>query len=263
LNASLALLAVETSHTTKQIQNNPNSPRRKKEKTNINKKNRKPSGHSKSEKTFYIDRKVDIPVGDKAVGFVSAHFPVRKVNLCRTLDYYVEQTSGFASSSSTHANSEISTCLLFHNTEENGLGIPLPGGAVSISRRRENNQLGHHPVSESTISAADPGDEVVIRVASLPVNGHSTKTVNYDAKKKILRETIELTLRNTGTESVSLNVEEFLISHTTEHIDVTNSVPAHVLKKEEPYKLRWNVVVHPSHPSKISYTVVYSNYTKD
>jgi len=184
--------------------------------------------------------------------------------LCRTLDYYVEQTSGFASSSSTHANAQISTCLVFQNIEENGLGIPLPVGAVSVSRRRENNQLGLHPVSESTISTAYPGDEVIIQIASLPVNGHSTKTTSYDQKKKILRETIELSLRNTGTEAVSLSVEEFLSNHTLEHIDVTNSVPAHIPKKaEEPYKLRWNVNVHPSHTTKISYTVVYSNYTKD
>jgi len=213
----------------------------------------------KKERYFPITRKVDLPVGPKHVLFASATFPVKKVNLCRTGSHNSQLSANVPASSTC----KIQTCLIFKNTSEIGLGFQLPAGGFLLNKRRDNAALGLLSVTDTQIlSPVDPNDEVIIPIASIPITGHWNKAENYDQKKKILKENIDITLSNTSTASYKLLVEEFL-SHHGDHL-IVNCHPAHKPKNsEEPFKLRWVLTVKPNQTTKITYSVIYSNFVKE
>jgi hypothetical protein len=141
----------------------------------------------------------------------------------------------------------------FTNSEENHLGMPLPKGRLRFYRRDADGQMEF--TGENTIDHT-PRDEM-IRAATgnaFDIVGERKQTNhNLDGNRRILDESIAITLRNHKKEAVEIRVVEHLYHWPTWEI----TEKSNTFLKTDAQTIEFRVEVKPDEEKTISYSVHY------
>ena len=134
----------------------------------------------------------------------------------------------------TQANKKVDVYLLLKNTEQNGLGIPLPAGRIRAFKRDEADGSSEF-IGEDVIQHTPVDEDVMAKLGSaFDIVGDRRQTdytVNSDGHEAT--ESFEIKLRN----------------HKTE--------PVHVLIKENLYRAaNWNITAASDKWDKLDYRTI-------
>ncbi len=110
----------------------------------------------------------------------------------------------------SQSNSKVFTVLEFANTEDDGLGIPLPKGRVRFYRRDDDGRLEF--VGENQIDHTPKDEKIEVYTGnSFDLVGERTRTeFSVDSNRSMLDESFRIVLRNHKTEAVEIRVVERL-----------------------------------------------------
>ena len=153
----------------------------------------------------------------------------------------------------TQSNPKVWVMREFTNSEENHLGMPLPKGRLRFYRRDADGQMEF--TGENTIDHT-PRDEM-IRAATgnaFDIVGERKQTNhNLDGNRRILDESIAITLRNHKKEAVEIRVVEHLYRWPTWEI----TEKSNTFLKTDAQTIEFRVEVKPDEEKTISYSVHY------
>jgi hypothetical protein len=108
-------------------------------------------------------------------------------------------------------NKKVDVYVRMHNTEKNGMGLPLPAGRVRVSKRdAADNSLEF--VGEDVIAHTPKDEELLFRIGSaFDIVGERRQTdFHHEIDADWLEETIEIKLRNHKPGAVKVIVKENL-----------------------------------------------------
>ncbi len=151
------------------------------------------------------------------------------------------------------SNSKVAVFLRFDNTEENGMGIPLPSGRMRVNQLDEADGA-YEFIGEEVIDHTPQGETIMIKLGNAFDVVGERRQVSFERGKRWITETIEVKLRNRKDVPVDVVVQERLyrwsnadiqkISHDYEMLDArTMHVP---------------VTLEPDEEGIVTYTVHYS-----
>lgn len=147
--------------------------------------------------------------------------------------------------------SGVEVSLKFKNTEEAGLGVPLPAGSVRLFQARPDgtifigaDSIGHTPVGEEiSLSAGSAFD----------VTGKRTELSNVKLSGSTYRASYRIELRNNKDEPVTVNVLEHPAGRSWK---ITSSSRHYTQVDSE--TIKFVVTVPAKGESEVTYTVEYS-----
>ncbi|MBL4810237.1 MAG: DUF4139 domain-containing protein [Phycisphaerales bacterium] len=151
------------------------------------------------------------------------------------------------------SNSKVAVFLRFDNTEENGMGIPLPSGRIRVNQLDEADGA-YEFIGEHVIDHTPQGETIMIKLGNAFDVVGERRQVSFERGKRWIIETIEVKLRNRKDVPVDVVVQERLyrwsnakiqkISHDYEMLDArTMHIP---------------VSLEPDEEGVVTYTVRYS-----
>ncbi|MFM9957281.1 MAG: DUF4139 domain-containing protein [Phycisphaerales bacterium] len=157
----------------------------------------------------------------------------------------------------TKSNPKVWIMREFKNSEGNGLGVPLPKGALRFYRQDAAVHGGQLEfVGENTIDHT-PKDETV-RVYTgnaFDVVGERKQTdYQVDSNRRFASETFEIKLRNHKTEPVEVRVVEHLYRWSQWEV----RKPSREFEKLDARTIEFRVMVKPDAEEKVTYTAQYS-----
>ncbi len=141
------------------------------------------------------------------------------------------------------SNSKVEVYLAFENSEEDGLGIPLPSGRIRVSKLDEADGSFEF-IGEDVIDHTPKNEEVMIKLGNaFDVVGERKQTA-FSRGKNWMVESFEIKIRNHKDQPVDVQIQEYLyrwtnakivsISHSSEMLDVrTMHIPVTVEKDGE------------------------------
>ena len=141
------------------------------------------------------------------------------------------------------SNAKVEVFLVFENSEEDGLGIPLPSGRIRVSKLDEADG-SYEFIGEDTIDHTPKNEEVMIKLGNaFDVVGERRQTA-FSRGKNWIVESFEIKIRNHKDQPVEVQVQEHLyrwtnakvtnISHAHEMLDVrTMHIPVTIEKDGE------------------------------
>lgn len=149
-------------------------------------------------------------------------------------------------------NKKVQVKLNFDNSEENGLGIPLPKGRIRVFKRDSEGKLQF--VGEDSIDHTPKDETLRILVGNAFDIVGERKTLDVEDLGCKYDVTWEITLRNHKDEDVTVTVLE----HTGNwDWDITKENYKHM--KESNTDIKWTIPVKKDEESKLQYTVRYNN----
>ena len=154
----------------------------------------------------------------------------------------------------TQCNTKVSVMREFKNSEGNHLGMPLPKGRVRFYRQDDDGQLEF--VGENTIDHT-PKDELVrlyIGNAFDLVGERKRTNLQGEEKRRTLRETYQITLRNHKKQAVEIRAVEHL--HEWANWEIVEKTQDFV--KTDSRTVEFRMSVPPDGEKTISYTVKYT-----
>jgi len=99
----------------------------------------------------------------------------------------------------------VNSIIRFENTEENGIGKPLPKGTLKVYRRDTDGNLEF--IGEDSINHTGRNEEVKIKTGrAFDLVGSTLSKDRENISKKISEYTIQVTLRNNSTETKTIQV---------------------------------------------------------
>jgi hypothetical protein len=149
---------------------------------------------------------------------------------------------------------DVEVTLTFTNSEENGLGIPLPAGRIRVSQR--NSSDGDLEFIGEDVRDHTPRNEPVkVRLGNaFDVLGERRQTgFQWNAGDRWMEESIEVSIRNQKAVSARVQVRESLLRWSNWEL-VRQS---HDFEKLDAATLEFTVEVAPEDETVISYTVRY------
>lgn len=106
-------------------------------------------------------------------------------------------------------DNRVLSIIKFKNTEENGIGKPLPKGTIKVYKKDVDNNLEF--IGEDSINHTSKNEEVRIKTGTaFDLVG---KTIIKDQKtisQKVSQRTIQVTLRNNSAENKTINLLHYL-----------------------------------------------------
>ncbi len=149
-------------------------------------------------------------------------------------------------------NRKVMVMLEFENSEEAGLGIPLPKGKVRVYKEDVDgstqfigeDQIDHTPKDESVRLYLGDAFDVV---------GERIQTDFKVLGKRSIQESIEITLRNHKEEEVEVRVVEHLFRWS--EWEITEESQEHV--KRDAQTIEYSVTIPADGEAKVTYTVLY------
>jgi hypothetical protein len=176
-----------------------------------------------------------------------------------TPDYAIKPKIGKDDGANVKGN--VDTVIEFVNTQENGLGLPLPGGSFNVLRR-EKSGFGVQQVGQASIGHYEPNYIVTVPLESLEHVKATRKQTgfNLDKEKFYMVETFDITIVNGRMVPIDLVVEESMYRWQTFEITQTN-VP--LVPHAHPRKVSWRVHLDAYEDTTISYTVFYNQFYCD
>ena len=153
-----------------------------------------------------------------------------------------------------NAKPDVAIYREFLNSEANGLGVALPAGRTRFYRMDDDGQLEF--TGENSIDHT-PKDET-IRVYlgnAFDLVGERKQTSFYKhPSQDLLRESVEIELRNRGEEPVTIQVVE----HLYRWMNWAIQKPSHKFEKTDSQTIEFPITVAPGATEKLSYTVEYT-----
>jgi len=151
------------------------------------------------------------------------------------------------------SNSKVAVYLKFDNSEDNGLGIPMPSGRMRVNQL-DTADGAYEFIGEQIIDHTAREEEIMIKLGNAFDVVGERRQVSFERGKDWIVETIEIKLRNRKKEPVEVVAQERLyrwsnakiqkISHNHEMLDArTMHIP---------------VTLEPDEEGVITYTVRYS-----
>ena len=150
--------------------------------------------------------------------------------------------------------SDVNVYLRFTNEDDNQLGVPLPAGRIRVNQRDTDGSLEF--IGEDIIDHTPKDEEVLIKMGNaFDVKGERKQT-NYqiDTKKKELRESFEVTLKNHKEEAVTVVIRETLYRWSNWKI----TRKSHDYEKQDSRHVHFIVTVPANGETKVNYTVDYN-----
>lgn len=153
------------------------------------------------------------------------------------------------------SNDKVDVYLRFKNTEENGLGVPLPSGRIRVSKLDPADDSLEF-IGEDTIDHTPRKEEVLIKLGSAfdVVGERRQVNFNIDTKRDWMEETIEIKLRNRKKEPVKVLAKENLYRWT--NWEIKNA--SHEYEKADARTIHFPVMLQPDEEAVITYTVRYT-----
>jgi hypothetical protein len=115
----------------------------------------------------------------------------------------------------TQSNKKVDIYLQIKNTEQNGLGIPLPAGRLRVSKKDPADNTNEF-IGEDVIQHTPKDEEVLVKLGTaFDIVGERKQTefnANYDGH--VITESYEIKLRNHKKEPVTVIVRENLFRWT-------------------------------------------------
>ena len=152
-------------------------------------------------------------------------------------------------------NTKVDVYLEFENSEEDGLGIPLPSGRVRVSQLDEADDNLEF-IGEDVIDHTPKDESVTIKLGSaFDVVGERRQVdfrVDHSARR--LNETIEVTLRNHKDEAVDVLIKETMFRWVNNDIIVSN----HDYERQDARTVHFPVRVPASGETVVQYQVRYT-----
>lgn len=173
------------------------------------------------EKSFFeyhlytLGRPTDLP--DNATKQIELFEPARGVDCRKELVYEAPNQFGGYGGPATHANygqtnnTDVNVFLRFSNSEDAGLGVPLPAGRVRVNQVDPADDSLEF-IGEDTIDHTPRNEEVLIQMGNaFDVVGERTQTnFRVDSAAKEMEETFEIAIRNHKEEAAEVVVREHL-----------------------------------------------------
>jgi hypothetical protein len=151
------------------------------------------------------------------------------------------------------SNSKVEVYLKFENSEDNGLGIPMPSGRMRVNQQDEADGA-YEFIGEHVIDHTPREEEIMIKLGnSFDVVGER-RQVSFERGKSWIVETIEVKLRNRKDEPVNVVVQERLYRWT--NADVQKH--SHNYDMLDSRTMHIPVSLDVDEEEKVTYTVRYS-----
>lgn len=153
------------------------------------------------------------------------------------------------------SDSKVEVYLRFDNAEDAGLGVPLPSGRIRVSKLDPADGSLEF-IGEDIIDHTPREEEVLIKLGNAFDVVGERKQVDFrvDTSRRVMEETIEVTLRNRKESPVEVIAQEQLYRWVNWEIIKTDTA----WKKEDSRRVRFTVKLEPDEERTIRYTVRYT-----
>lgn len=132
---------------------------------------------------------------------------IKQISLFNEVSAIAQKIYIFRSSSSTGTDLPLLVTIRFANSKANHLGIPLPEGIVRMFKKDVDNTL--QLIGEDRINHTAKDDTLNLNVGqAFDVKGRRTVKDSRKLSDRSMQESIEIEIRNSRTESVSVEVLE-------------------------------------------------------
>ena len=142
----------------------------------------------------------------------------------------------------------------FTNTDENGLGVPMPAGTVRFYR--EDSDDGNLEfVGENTIGHTASNEDLKIYTGNAfdLIGGRKVTDFEYDERGNRISETIEITLKNRSKKAQTVTSREHLWRWRTWEIETESD-----FEKTDSNTIEFTETLEPDKIVKITYQVNYT-----
>lgn len=218
-------------------------------------------GKAESVSEYYrysLDRPADLPDGStvqrplfQPVSDIACSRE-RVMDNTRGVAYYggVRHDRGFAAGS----GADIAVYVRFANTEDNGLGRPLPAGGIRVAARSPNGGVTF--IGEDDIQRIPAERDGLLQIGTaFDLMGERTQTdFSYDERQRRIVERFEIVLTNGGDESATVVVLESLARSADWQITDTS----HEFEKTRSDRIRFEADVPEKGREVVTYTVTYT-----
>lgn len=197
---------------------------------------------------YTLERKTDIMNSQtKQISLLTSEgVPVKKEYVFEGQKggYYYGETS----------NKKVEVKLNFKNSENQGLGIPLPKGVVRVYKKDKDGQLQF--IGEDQIDHTKTEDDIDLFLGNaFDVTGERAQVNSQEISKGVRQEEYKITLENQKAEAIKIKVKESLYGGSWK---VTKSSQGY--EKKSSTELEFMVDVPAKGKTEVTYTVEYRNY---
>jgi len=229
---------------------------------------KKKTGIAQNSIKYYPNHLVSVDQrSSKSVAFSNSKFPIKSYNLLRctttSFDYernVVEASEKFNATNVATAGQVIS----FRNIKENGLGIALPSGNITLLKR-EPDGFGLEHLWNGTINynKLNIGERILLKLGHVEDVTSSRKQIAFSLEKgkqgnPSITESFEILITNHSANWNEVTVEETL--YRWSKFKITASSPAHQIYAEDDVIAWSDVKLKPKSVTKVTYTVLYSGF---
>jgi hypothetical protein len=168
--------------------------------------------------------------------------------------YYIAPQPSEDRNLGTEMNKKVDIYLLTHNTEKNGMGIPLPAGRVRVFKKDDADGSLEF-VGEDVIQHTPKNEKVMVRMGSAFDIVGERKQTNFESNRpKWITETFEIKLRNHKKEPVKVIIKENLYRWVNWEITASSDK----WEKQDSRTMHIPVEVPVDGEKVVTYTVKYT-----
>jgi hypothetical protein len=152
-------------------------------------------------------------------------------------------------------NKKVDTYLSFKNSQENGMGVPMPSGRVRVSKL-DTADGSLEFIGEDRIDHTPKNEKILLKLGSAFDVVGERRQVDFkiDTARNTMTEEIEIKIRNRKEESVKVIVKENLYRWTNWKIVANNQD----YEKEDARTIHFPVTVPADKEVVVRYTVKYT-----
>jgi len=149
---------------------------------------------------------------------------------------------------------KVDVFLKLKNSEDHGMGKPLPAGRIRVNQRDTDGSLEF--IGEDTIDHTPKNEEVMIRLGSaFDVVGERIQTAfQSDRSRKVITESFEIKVKNHKDRAVKVTVLENL--YRGKNWEITQSSEPY--KKEDSRTISFKLTIPSEEEVTLAYTVRYT-----
>jgi hypothetical protein len=153
------------------------------------------------------------------------------------------------------SNSKVEVFLKFKNSDKENLGVPLPSGRIRVNQVDKADGSMEF-IGEDIIDHTPKDEKVTIKLGNAFDIVGERKQVDFkvDNARKMMEESIEITLRNHKKDDVTITVKENLYRGSNWKISDNSDK----FEKENANTIYFNIPVKKDGESKVKYKVVYT-----
>ncbi len=152
-----------------------------------------------------------------------------------------------------HSNSKVAVYLKFDNSEDDGLGVPLPSGRMRVNQLDEADGAFEF-IGEHVIDHTPREETIMIKLGNAFDVVGERRQVKFERGKDWITETIEVKMRNRKDEAVDVVVQERLYRWSNADIQKIT----HDYQMLDARTMHVPMTLEPDEEGVVTYTVHYS-----